>query len=41
MVMADDGESWISVTSERDDDFCIVVEKGVWDICAECTVKLT
>ena len=30
MVMADDGESFISITSKYDDDFCIVVENGIW-----------
>ena len=30
VVMAGDGEPWISVTSEGDDDFCIVVENGIW-----------
>ena len=40
MVMADDGESWISITSKYDDDFSIIVENGIWDICAECIIKL-
>lgn len=30
VVMAGDGEPWISVTSEDDDDFSIVVENGIW-----------
>ena len=30
VVMAGDGEPWISITSEDDDDFCIVVENGIW-----------
>ena len=30
VVMAGDSEPWISVTSEGDDDFCIVVENGNW-----------
>lgn len=30
MVMADDGEPFISITSKYDDDFCIVVENGIW-----------
>ena len=30
VVMAGDGEAWISVTSENDDDFSIVVENGIW-----------
>lgn len=30
VVMAGDGEPWISVSSEDDDDFCIVVANGIW-----------
>lgn len=30
VVMAGDSEPWISVTSEGDDDFCIVVGNGIW-----------
>ena len=30
MVMSDDGESWVSVTSKYDNDFCIIVENGIW-----------
>lgn len=30
VVMAGDGEPWISITSKYDDDFCIVVGNGIW-----------
>lgn len=30
VVMTDDGEAWISITSENDDYFSIVVENGIW-----------
>lgn len=30
VVMAGDGNPWILVTSEKDDDFCIIVENGDW-----------
>ena len=30
VAMVGDGEPWISVTSDEDDDFYIVVENGAW-----------
>lgn len=30
VVMAGDGEPWVSITSENDDYFSIVVENGIW-----------
>ena len=30
VVMAGDGEPWISITSKYDDDFSIIVENGIW-----------
>jgi hypothetical protein len=30
VVMAGDGAPWVSVTSDKDDDFSIVVENGIW-----------
>ncbi len=30
VVMAGDGAPWVSITSDEDDDFSIVVENGIW-----------